>query len=438
MTEIVLAAALLAAVGCIFVLLRRDMRAPVLPEAPQQQATPLAELKPETPVPEVSQALIPETPPPPPAADALVLRHADEDALVVRLVPEDEASALVPLDAREPGITLAGRLGAMVQAVPAVATASEMAGRRLMEVVIRGDLIAAADGNGLRAIAKGAEGIAEHARLYEVTSLSTLVNVAAIWQVASVLVAQKHLADIGDQLRTMSRSIEKVGVFLGQQRKARIVAAYAYIREVVHAMEQGDNLPWARSELEGCLRTLYEVREHLSLQLEHELQEVPEQDRFGSKDEFKRLQEKLDRAYEVTETLIACDRVRVACLFAQSLQPGGMYLLEKRLEAARADLAKAQELPGRIAMVIEEDSRKITSRFNFEKTLAERRAALGERIQHVEDALVRSSSLNGRALDRNEETRAVLTDEHRYYLELDGSTVTRTFQVESPDRIVAG
>jgi hypothetical protein len=65
-----------------------------------------------------------------------------------------------------------------------------------MEVVINGDLVRAADGHGFRAIAMGAKGVREHARLFEVKNLQNVVNAAAVWQIASVLVAQKHLADI--------------------------------------------------------------------------------------------------------------------------------------------------------------------------------------------------------------------------------------------------
>lgn len=84
---------------------------------------------------------------------------------------------------------IVGRLSALVQAVPSVLVAAQTNGRQLMEVVVNGDLVRAADGNGLRGFAMGPGGIQEHARLFEVGNLQNLVNAAAVWQVASVLVA---------------------------------------------------------------------------------------------------------------------------------------------------------------------------------------------------------------------------------------------------------
>lgn len=43
-----------------------------------------------------------------------------------------------------------GRLNALIQAVPSLLVAGEAHGKKLMEVVINGDLVRAADGNGLR------------------------------------------------------------------------------------------------------------------------------------------------------------------------------------------------------------------------------------------------------------------------------------------------
>ena len=64
-----------------------------------------------------------------------------------------------------------------------------------MEVVINGDLVQASDGDGLRAFAMESGHIKEHARLFDVQKLQNAINAAAIWQVASVVVAQKHLAN---------------------------------------------------------------------------------------------------------------------------------------------------------------------------------------------------------------------------------------------------
>lgn len=98
-----------------------------------------------------------------------------------------------------------GRLTALIQAVPSLLVASEAHGKRLMEVVINGDLVRAADGNGSRPYAITNGRISELARLFEVEKLSDMINAAAVWQIASVVVAQKHLADISQKLDELKK-----------------------------------------------------------------------------------------------------------------------------------------------------------------------------------------------------------------------------------------
>ena len=71
-----------------------------------------------------------------------------------------------------------------------------------MEVVVDGTLARAADGSGLLPFVRGPNGrIVEQARLFDAANLQRMVSAAALWQVASVIVAQKHLADISGRLK---------------------------------------------------------------------------------------------------------------------------------------------------------------------------------------------------------------------------------------------
>lgn len=60
-----------------------------------------------------------------------------------------------------------------------------------MEVLVNGDLAAAADGQAFGVSVLGDNGIKEHAKLFGTAIWGSLVNAAAVWQVASVIVAQK-------------------------------------------------------------------------------------------------------------------------------------------------------------------------------------------------------------------------------------------------------
>ena len=70
-----------------------------------------------------------------------------------------EFERALPIDLRNGPM---GRFVAMLQAAPSLLLAAEASGKQLMEVVIKGDMVQAAGGNGLRAFAVGPGGINEH------------------------------------------------------------------------------------------------------------------------------------------------------------------------------------------------------------------------------------------------------------------------------------
>ena len=132
------------------------------------------------------------------------------------------------------------RLSSLLQAVPALAAAAEMGSGQFMRVVVNGKLARAADGAGSRAFVLGPDGIQSHARLFDSSTLSTIVNAAAMWQVASVLVAQKHLVDIDKKLTTIQVRVDQILDFLHVERRSRILAAYDYLKQVAQAINGGE------------------------------------------------------------------------------------------------------------------------------------------------------------------------------------------------------
>lgn len=126
----------------------------------------------------------------------------------------------------------------LVQVAPSVGTAAMINSSKLMEVVINGELLAASDGNGLRAIAKAGKGF-EHARLYEPSNLQNMANAAAIWQIASVVVAQKHLADISATLKRVESKVESIQCFHEEKRFSDIGKTMSYLEDANMAIESG-------------------------------------------------------------------------------------------------------------------------------------------------------------------------------------------------------
>ncbi len=123
------------------------------------------------------------------------------------------------------------KFNSLLQAVPSLLTFKESAGKQLYEVVINGKLTRAADGIGYRGFSQGPDGkIIEHTRLFEEGKLQNIINATAIWQLASVIVAQKHLADISAKLDEIKNGIRDILQFLDNERKAKVDSIIDYLR----------------------------------------------------------------------------------------------------------------------------------------------------------------------------------------------------------------
>jgi len=189
-----------------------------------------------------------------------------------------------------------------IQAAPALLTQAKVATSSIMEVVINGNLAQAADGDGLRAFSRAANGkFTEHARLYHADSLSNLVNAAAVWQIASVVVAQKHLADINKKLDDLKNSIDKIQNFQQVERQTKVHAISNFLKEKVSLIMSGVNFEDDKA-LVLELNDYYVKLDQIFLHLKDDvskcgLKKIEHKEMFGSA-EFKR-----DMDEKITEIL---------------------------------------------------------------------------------------------------------------------------------------
>ncbi|MEI6934131.1 hypothetical protein ACOQLP_30475, partial [Klebsiella pneumoniae] len=101
---------------------------------------------------------------------------------------------------QEQDIAGISRLSPLLQTLPSLATSAHVASHQYMEVIINGPLASVKDGPGFRGFSLGEKGIKEHAVLLNPDKLSQLVNAGMLLNVASAVLAQKHLADISKKL----------------------------------------------------------------------------------------------------------------------------------------------------------------------------------------------------------------------------------------------
>ena len=151
------------------------------------------------------------------------------------------------------------KLSALFQAIPSLMLENQTVGKQLIEVSINGDLVRASDGIGWRAFSVGSGGIKEHARLLDVQNLQSLINISAIWNIASVLVAQKHLADISSKLDGIKCGIEGVARFQDNQRKARVNSAYEILLQIFTTISDGEFPEDGRIHIGDIERDLLEI-----------------------------------------------------------------------------------------------------------------------------------------------------------------------------------
>lgn len=234
------------------------------------------------------------------------------------------------------------RLAPLLQAIPGLAVASQTAQSQLMEVVINGPLAKVANGEGFRAFSLENGRIREHAKLFEPERLQNLVNSAALFQIASVVVAQKHLADISAKLDDIKAGIDAIAHHLAGQRRSEITGALKYLGQVAVMLHHGERDDAARSQLETIERDLGGINDHLVVDLVELKNKVDGFDAPGLFDGSSGLVSKLESKQKEAERLVEewklCMSGRwVACGLLKQIT-GQTSLLTKRQEDLNAEV----------------------------------------------------------------------------------------------------
>ena len=195
----------------------------------------------------------------------LIGKSAEKPLMSVTLATQQVIPAGVEkVDAARLGID---RLGPLLQTLPNLIVANDVAQSRYMQVVIDGPLAAAADGHGFRAFSIQGGNIKEHARLFEPEKLQQLVNSAAMFQIASAVVAQKHLADISAKLSEIQAGVEGISTFLVEGRKSIVKGALNYLTQVAPLVLAGELSPAIRQKLEDIELDLGSIHNQLEGEL---------------------------------------------------------------------------------------------------------------------------------------------------------------------------
>lgn len=184
-----------------------------------------------------------------------------QPALTVATIPPSESINTGAM--QEQDVTGISRLSPLLQTLPSLTTSAHVASHQYMEVIINGPLASVKDGPGFRGFSLGEKGVKEHAVLLNPDKLSQLVNAGMLLNVASAVLAQKHLADINKKLTEIFEAVNEVSTFLNNARKAEIVGAIEYLQQITPVVIEEQCSPSIRQKLEDTELEFSKIQVHL-------------------------------------------------------------------------------------------------------------------------------------------------------------------------------
>ncbi len=418
MTWVILGGAAVLLVG-VLAMVRRRRGGQVASPVTESDALPIAGQPTEAEVLAVSGE--PEVP------TRLVLTVDDQPVFAMTMLDEMEgAKQVAGLSSHAPS-AFGRALEPLMQVAPSMATAGMANSRQLMEVVINGPLVAAADGNGFRAMTMGANGVQQNARLFEPKALQNVANAAAIWQLASVAVAQKHLADISATLKRVEDKVAGIQSMLEEERAALIDGALKYIHSARHAMQQGEFLDRTRDKLEDFEIRLEQAGTTLLRQIERESKSELEVDAVGCEGEYQSALAKHQGLAARAAELVACAEVRLANWYLCSLYPDRSKMLESRMQQIHQFMAQVARVQKQLSGALDADCQKIDASFTSDETIAERRTHVRNEAKSGHEALSKGSKRCATIIARVQSVAADRNSTSRLLIETDGKAPTAVY-----------
>jgi len=186
--------------------------------------------------------------------------------------------------------------------VPTTATTVAGNSKNLMTCSFEySQLIQAKDGTGAIGAARkaGSNQIGAQARFQEAENLKSLVNTGLVFNIASQLVAQKHLADINERLQSIEEKIGDIQIFLEEGRQAKIKAFRESLYTISSLIREGEDI--SSTTLQTLAIKKGDVREviiHIYdnvRRIQSEIESFDATSWFGSDDLRKEIQEKIKK-----------------------------------------------------------------------------------------------------------------------------------------------
>ena len=281
-------------------------------------------------------------------------------------------------------------LNHLLNTVPDLLIIKEFSGNHYAKINVPLEKLAnAKDGDGLRAIILGNKGISENARIYSPEKLQNLVNSGALFNLASTLVAQKHLADINEKLDEINNNLNDIKEHLRQERRAKITSAYKESSRTYNYLAKGEKISNQEEHLLGNhLTHIQQVYDHIQSDLIETVKDIKECNKIQSNKLFDLLK-KYNFVYE--ELKLCCNAILsiYAIFFISRKEQKNLSKMEDiRLETSDFLTKIANDLKHHLDKKLKESE----SIFNFDSTDLANRAFVYNRKFNFDENL--SDSLN--------------------------------------------
>lgn len=259
------------------------------------------------------------------------------------------------------------RFNPLLQAVPSLVTQAHVATTQYVEVNIPlNSLTLVKDSiNEFRGFVQGANGrITEHVKLTSPENLEKIVNAGALFQVASVIVAQKHLADISQKLTEIKKAVDEIHEHLKDKRETDITGAIDYFKQIAPSILTGELRDSYQHQIEKYEGELLSIRNHLLKdikKLNHEIENLKDSNMFGTEGMKAVIEKHQQELFNLYQQLFLCIRAR-ACGWQLLLAfPGTEEIAKSRKQNIDESLAMLNVDGELVKQTIAEMDKKIRS-----------------------------------------------------------------------------
>lgn len=275
----------------------------------------------------------------------------NQPVLTISTIPPSEIISTEAM--KEQGITGISRLSPLLQTLPSLATSTHTAGHQYMEVIINGSLANVKDGAGFRGFSLGEKGIKEHAVLINPDKLNQLVNAGMLLNVASAVLAQKHLADISKKLTEIVEAVHEISVFQNNARNSEIIGAIQYLRQITPAILEGDCSPTIRQILEDIEVQFSRLQEHVLKDITasgDKIFTLKDRGLFGSTEITNKIQTQQKILDERIHEWDLAMKVRVQALHLLTHVEGDTTLVRHRQQAIVYNYQQCESIIGKVEL----------------------------------------------------------------------------------------